>query len=55
MEVREKEQKAQSDETGDYAPRPLTFAENAMLTIKVLGGLGVIGALIWGINMWTAK
>jgi hypothetical protein len=38
----------------DHAPRKLTFAENAILTIKVLAVLGLIGAALWGINLWTS-
>ncbi len=37
-----------------HAPRPLTFAENIILTLKVLGGLGLIGAALWAANLWTA-
>ena len=37
-----------------YTPRKLTFAENAILTVKVLGTLGVIGAAIWSFNLWTS-
>jgi hypothetical protein len=36
------------------APRKLTFAENAILTVKVLGTFGLIGATIWGISLWTS-
>ena len=41
-------------ESDPYAPRKLSFAENAILTVKVLGALGVIGAAIWGFNFWTS-
>ena len=37
-----------------YAPRRLTFAENVILTIKVLSGFGLLGAALWGIDLWTA-
>jgi hypothetical protein len=37
-----------------YAPRKLTFAENALLTIKVLAALGLIGFALWGISLWTS-
>jgi hypothetical protein len=37
-----------------YTPRKLTLAENAILTVKVLGSLGIIGAAIWGFNLWTS-
>jgi hypothetical protein len=38
----------------EYAPRRLTFAENAMLTIKVLAAGGLLFALLWGLNIWTS-
>jgi hypothetical protein len=41
-------------ESDPFTPRKLTVAENAILTVKVLGMLGVIGAAIWGFNFWTA-
>jgi hypothetical protein len=37
----------------DHTPRNLTFAENVILTIKVLVVLGLIGAALWGISLWT--
>ena len=36
------------------APRPMTFADNVILTIKLLAGFGLLGAALWGINLWTA-
>jgi hypothetical protein len=36
------------------ALRKLTFAENAILTIKVLAGFAVLGAVLWGVNLWTS-
>jgi len=44
---------ASQDEPGIdiHAPRPLTFAENVLLTIKVLGGIGLIGVGIWAISL----
>jgi hypothetical protein len=41
-------------ESDPYTPRKLTLAENAILTVKVLGMLGVIGAAIWGFNFWIS-
>jgi hypothetical protein len=35
-----------------YAPRKMTFAENVILTIKVLAGFGLLGAALWGISLW---
>lgn len=37
-----------------HAPRPLTLAENIVLTLKVLAGLGLLGAALWTANLWTA-
>ena len=37
-----------------HAPRPLTLAQNIVLTLKVLGGLGLLGAVLWVANLWTA-
>jgi len=33
--------------------RELTFAENAILTAKVLGGFGLLGAVLWGVSAWV--
>ncbi len=41
-------------ENAAHAPRPLTFAENIVLTLKVLAGLGLLGAMLWAANLWTA-
>ena len=40
-------------EIDQYAPRPLTFAENFVLTLKLLGGAGVLGGALWAANLWT--
>jgi hypothetical protein len=37
-----------------HAPRNLTLAENIVLTLKLLGGLGLLGAALWLGNLWTA-
>jgi hypothetical protein len=37
----------------DYTPRKLTFAENAVLTVKVLVVAGLILAVIWGLKVWV--
>jgi hypothetical protein len=34
-------------------PRKMTFAENVILTIKVLAGFGLFGAALWAIHLWT--
>jgi len=44
-----------SGEAGLHASRKLTFAENVILTLKVLAGFGLLGALLWGIDLWTAQ
>ncbi len=43
---------AQEDDA--HAPRRLTLAENIVLTLKVLAGLGLLGAALWAANLWTA-
>jgi hypothetical protein len=35
-------------------PRKMTFAENVILTIKVLAGFGLLGAALWGLSLWKA-
>ena len=37
-----------------HAPRKLTFAENLIVTIKILAGFGLLGAALWGIELWTS-
>lgn len=37
-----------------HAPRKLTFAENAILTVKVLAGAGLVLAAFWGLNLLTS-
>lgn len=37
-----------------HAPRNLTFAENVILTMKILGGAVLIIVALWGINQWTS-
>ena len=39
-------------ENSRHAPRNLTPAQNALMTIKVLVGAAVILATIWGLNQW---
>jgi len=38
----------------NHAPRKLSLTENVVLTIKVLGGIAILLAGLWGINNWTA-
>ena len=40
--------------TDANASRRMTFAENVILTIKVLAGFGLVGAALWGISLWKA-
>jgi hypothetical protein len=42
-----------NDERGQPS-RKMTFAENAILTLKVLAGFGLLGAVLWGVNFWTS-
>ena len=35
-------------------PRRMTMKENVILTIKLLTGLGLLGAAIWGVDLWTS-
>lgn len=34
--------------------RKMTFAENVILTIKILVGFGMLGMALWGVDVWTA-
>jgi hypothetical protein len=38
----------------ELTPKKLTFAENAILTLKVLGVLLLLGAGMWGLNVWNS-
>ena len=35
-------------------PRNMTFAQNSILTIKLLGGLGLLGGALWAIELWMS-
>ena len=37
-----------------HSHRKLTFAENIIVTIKVLVGFALLGAALWGIELWIA-
>jgi hypothetical protein len=37
-----------------HTPRKLTFAENALLTVKVLLGAGLMLVALWGLNLWIS-
>jgi hypothetical protein len=45
---------SESDATETNAPRTLTFAENAILTFKVLAAAALLFAAIWGLSHWTS-
>ena len=47
-------EQAENEVTEMTAPRKMTFGENAVLTVKVLAAFGLLGAAIWGIDVWTA-
>lgn len=34
-------------------PKPLTFAENLMLTLKILGGAGALVGAIWAVDRFV--
>lgn len=64
MDVRKRIKPGQKGETcpvmgesaggdGLYAPRKMTFAENVILTIKVLAGFAFLGGALWGISLWV--
>ncbi len=58
MEARKKltaTEPATAVEPDPYAPRKLTFAENVILTVKILGALGLVVAMVWGISLWTSS
>jgi hypothetical protein len=38
----------------EHAPRPLTLAENIVLTLKLLAGAGLLGLALWAASLWTA-
>lgn len=40
--------------TDAHAPRKMTLAENVILTVKVLAGFGLLGALLWATKLWTS-
>jgi hypothetical protein len=31
----------------DFKPKPLTVVQNLVLTLKILGGLTIVGLLLW--------
>jgi hypothetical protein len=43
-----------ADVGAERMPRKLSFAENVVLTVKVLAGFGLLGAALWGVSLWTS-
>ena len=41
-------------EIDKHSPRHLTLAENVVLTLKLLGGVGLLGAVLWALTVGTA-
>jgi hypothetical protein len=37
-----------------HKPRPLTLAENIVLTLKLLAGVGLLGVALWAADLWIA-
>ena len=57
METRNKRNVSEPEVPADlnqYASRKLSAAENAILTAKVLGTMGIIGAIVWGVTVLTS-
>jgi hypothetical protein len=32
--------------------RPVTLRENVVLTLKLLAGMGLLGAALWSVDVW---
>ena len=56
MNVRETRPDVSADAQNEdaHAPRPLTLTENIVLTLKVLGGMVLMGSALWAANFWLA-
>ncbi len=54
MSVRETRPAASENEPAEetHVPRRLTPAENVVLTLKVLGGMALVGGALWAANLW---
>lgn len=48
-----KPEPATQPEADRHAPRKLTLAENAIMTVKLLAGIGALGAALWGLSVST--
>jgi hypothetical protein len=40
--------------TPEVSARKITFGEQVTATIKILGVFGLLGAALWGIELWVA-
>jgi hypothetical protein len=40
--------------TDAHTPRKLTFAENVIVTIKILVGFALLGVALWAVEFWTS-
>jgi len=49
------DKESSKDAPANSAPRPLTLAENVILTLKLLVSAGLLGAALWGVNLWTTS
>jgi hypothetical protein len=45
---------AEMESANEHMPRKMTYAENAILTVKVLAGFGLLGAALWGASLLTS-
>ena len=54
MKVENKVNAADGAVAPEFAPRKMTFAENVVLTVKVLAGFGLLGAALWGVGLLTS-
>ena len=44
----------QEEASETHMPRNLSFAENLVLTLKVLGGAGLVISALWILSRWTS-
>jgi hypothetical protein len=43
-----------AEQENTHAPKQLSAAENAILTVKVLAGFGGLGAILWAVSAWVS-
>ena len=51
------DRRAEAEAAGGSDVRPVhkvTFAENVIVTIKILGGFALLGTALWGIELWIS-